>query len=285
MTFWMLLCGLLACSESFAQGRGAPTCSSNGDCRALEDGDLCNGTLYCDSGTCVVNPATVVACTTGKDTDCLTNTCNPRTGQCGMARQAPDTPCDDGDHCTHDDVCDRSGECSGVWEPEDYNQRLSTCQCTQHADCEAYEDGDACNGTLYCDLKAGECVVNPSTLVSCPSVGDTACKKTTCQPQTGACEKVAVADLTACDDGQICTGYGEVARPVMTDFDHCLQGECQSGPFLCECGSDADCQAIDEDHCQSEFCNTSTGTCTSNPSTEVSCPSGQTCEPETGTCG
>lgn len=282
MLFLMLAGGLMACSDSFAEGRGAPTCSTNEDCQ--EDGDLCNGTLYCDSGACVVNPVTVVVCQTTDDTDCLTNTCNPRSGECGMARKELGTPCDDGDVCTHDDVCGRSGECSGVWDPTDYNQRVSTCQCTRSEDCAAYEDGDACNGTLYCDLKTNECVVNPSTKVSCPSAGDTACKKNTCQAETGSCELTAVLDLSPCDDMEVCTGYGSAQRPVMTDFDHCIQGECQPGPFLCECASDADCEALDEDHCQSEFCEQVTGQCKPNASKVVTCPSGQTCEPATGTC-
>jgi hypothetical protein len=287
MLFWMVLSWLMACSESLAEGRGAPSCSSDADCGAQEDGDLCNGTLYCDesSGACKVNPATVVVCPFGMDTECLTNTCHPRSGECGLQRQAPDTPCDDGDVCTHDDVCGRSGTCAGVWDPDDYNNRLSTCQCTQLADCEAYEDGNLCNGTLFCLIETHECVVNPKTVVSCPSVGDTACKSNECLPETGACEVLPKPELTPCDDGEACTGYGKgVSRPVMTDFDHCIQGECESGPFLCECASDADCEALDTDLCQKDFCDQSTGSCEPNPSKAVICPSGQTCEPATGTC-
>ena len=290
MLFWMVL-GWLACSDSLAQGRGegraAPSCSDDADCAAQEDGDLCTGTLYCDTdtGTCTLNPATVVVCVSAGDTDCLTNTCNPRSGECGLQRQEPGTSCDDGDVCTHDDVCGRSGECAGVWDPDDYNQRLSTCQCTQHSDCEAYEDGDVCNGTMYCDFKTNECFVNPSTAIECPSAGDTACKSNECNAKTGACEMLAKPELTPCDDGAACTGYGPgVSRPVMTDFDHCIAGECESGPFLCECGSDADCEALDEDLCQKDFCDQQTGSCKPNPAKAVICPSGQTCEPTTGTC-
>ncbi len=44
-------------------------CTNNGSCASLEDGDLCNGTLYCDTvtGQCKLNPITVVKCDSSED--------------------------------------------------------------------------------------------------------------------------------------------------------------------------------------------------------------------------
>ena len=57
-------------------------CKTTEDCAAVDDADLCNGSLYCAAGKCLVNPATVVTCTSAKDNACSKNTCDPDTGNC-----------------------------------------------------------------------------------------------------------------------------------------------------------------------------------------------------------
>ena len=51
------------------------------------------------------------------------------------------------------------------------------CPCKTDQDCVGKDDGDICNGTLYC-AKAGAgsvCKLNPATQLHCATVDDTAC--------------------------------------------------------------------------------------------------------------
>ncbi len=281
----MQLCVLLMMLSSLftpaqAQGRGGArgatnpdvvSCDENRDCWGLRQ-DRCHAEWYCDMSlrVCAENPATEVTCVTVKDTACQKNTCNPRSGECSMRALPASTPCDDGDECTRDDACGRGGTCSGDWSAGDYPE-LSSCQCKKQEDCENLEDGDVCNGTLYCDLATSQCLLNPSTLISCPSVNDSICSKNQCEPETGACRMTAQPDGAPCDDANVCT-Y----------LDVCDAGSCSSGEFVCECAEDSDCE--DEDLCEARFCNKQVGQCAVNPAKSVSCQAGLTCEPSTGEC-
>ncbi len=62
-------------------------------------------------------------------------------------------------------------------------------QCQTTADCASYEDGNACNGTLFCNKSQlpHRCALKPSTVVSCPAVNDHACATNQCDPTTGEC--------------------------------------------------------------------------------------------------
>jgi hypothetical protein len=163
-------------------------CKSDSDCNAQDDGNLCNGKLYCDLQTnqCVLNPATVVYCSPALDSDCAHNQCDPKVGTCAMVPTLDGSACDDDNSCTEGEACIH-GDCVGT----------QICACLTDTDCE--DDGDLCNGTLYCDKKAGQCAVNPATVKKCPTAADTACAKNVCQPDTGACEMVAQFTGAACE--------------------------------------------------------------------------------------
>ncbi|MBI5608319.1 MAG: hypothetical protein HY902_05510, partial [Deltaproteobacteria bacterium] len=203
-------------------------CTQDADCAAKEDGDLCNGTLYCDKqvGQCVVNPATLVTCPAAKNTACAHNTCDPKTGQCGLVESPTGTPCDDQNLCTAGDAC-QAGACV---------PGANTCACTSDANCK--DDGDLCNGVLVCAKASGQCVVNPATVVVCPSVADTACLKNTCDKLTGNCAPLAVNLAGPCDDGDACT-LGDTCNAA---------GQCVPGEDLCQCQLAADCTALDDDN-------------------------------------
>ena len=249
-------------------------CRTDSECSDHEDGDKCNGTLYCDKGlwpwSCKVNPASVVLCPPG-DEACKTAMCDGKTGKCTAKNNAEGSTCDDDDPCTVNDQC-ASGGCVGV----------QTCTCKTTKDCGPLEDGNPCNGTLFCDSKAKKCVVNPATVVQCDASGDTICKKNTCQPTTGVCMPMAAPGSTACDDGDKCTAG-----------DHCNGGSCAPGKSVCTCKLDSDCLAHDDgDKCNGlKFCDKATGSCKDNPGSVVNCPSvGDTacahnvCLPKEGTC-
>ena len=213
-------------------------CKTDTDCASKDDGDLCNGTLYCaelgNGSECRVNPASVVSCPSVDDTTCQKNICQPKSGVCATQPVAENKACDaDGTACTPVDLC-----AGGLCQPD-----VNTCQCQQNADCAPKEDGDLCNGTLYCDkaLAKPVCVVNPATLLSCPSVDDTACTKNQCVAKTGLCAMTPLHDNLACEDGDPCT-HGDV----------CAAGKCQVGVDLCACTDFSDCD--DGNPCTVDAC-------------------------------
>ena len=151
------------------------------------------------------------------------------------------------------EICS-GGTCGGA---------TNTCLCKQDADCDSKEDGDFCNGSLFCNLQTGTCDLNPASVINCPTVDNTLCTKNACQPKTGKCELLAVekavekcgaggedcawvaaseaaAGFVPCDDGDTCTN-GDV----------CALGKCSAGTFICTCKSNEEC--LDKD--DGDLCN------------------------------
>ena len=259
-------------------------CQATEDCAGLDDADACNGTMYCDKSKplykCAPNPATVVHCS-AEATACSAQVCDPKTGTCGTVPAPDGAACDDNDACTQGDAC-KSGLCA--------SGDKNTCSCNTHADCDPLEDGDACNGTLYCDksVTPHACTINPATKVQCPTTTDTDCTKNACYPKSGACQLTIVEQLVescsgtgftkqcgwklrppggapgaagACEDGDKCT-VGEA----------CNKGNCQGGTDTCGCKVDKDCvQQLDNVCTGKLFCSLATGKCAINPATAVTC--------------
>ena len=226
-------------------------------CADQDDGDLCNGTPFCNlaSGKCQNNPATAITCPTVDDTACHQKACDKATGACVWQDAAPKTACNDGNPCTTGESCSQ-GVCSGG---------AQSCGCKTNADCAVKEDGDACNGTLYCDLVSHACAVNPATVIQCPQDPDAPCKLTQCQKDSGDCAVQLAVEGTPCNDGQPCT-----------EGDACKAGVCEAGPFLaCPCLADKDCDKFEDANlCNGTlYCDTSAEEprCVVNPATEVTC--------------
>ncbi len=211
-------CAAGACIAKDASGCG---CKSNADC--ADNNDLCDGTPFCDQSgsvwSCKVNPSSIVVCDQSGDTACQVTACEISTGACKKGPAPTGKACDDGAKCTTGDACASDGKCApGAW----------TC-CKRAADCAGMEDGDLCNGTLFCNLAEGACQLNPATLIVCPTADDTACAKSTCSAATGKCQKQPVLDKSACSDGDACT-----------DGDFCQKGACKAGTDTCKRQSDSD---------------------------------------------
>ncbi len=252
-------------------------CQTHSDCAKFEDGDLCNGTLYCDKAagppyTCKVNPATVVACQAGGDTACAKTVCVPSAGQCKLIQAPANTPCSDGDKCTQGDFCEAGLCVAGT----------NACFCKKDADCADQGDGNACNGKLYCNKAASVCAVNPAWVVHCKSADDTYCSQNLCSPKDGKCHMTAVHEAKACDDGNACT-------PSET----CASGSCKADANICECQMDADCTAKEDSNlCNGTlYCDVAKGRCVVNPKTVVACAVDDdppclrdTCDAKTGKC-
>ena len=252
-------------------------CATNADCAPLTNKNPCSGTWYCDATqfphSCKLNSATAVQCDASKSTACTVNACDPDKGACALLPVKNGTPCDDADPQTIGETC-----IAGACKPG-----TKVFNCAEHADCNALEDGDVCNGVLFCDASDKLCKVNPNTLISCPSVNDTACNINTCDKQTGACNLVAAKNGTACDDGDPCTAG-----------DLCLTAKCNAGKqFVCPCKVDADCASHDDgDLCNGTFfCHATSKSCAFNPTSQVICKSvddtpcaKNACTPKTGVC-
>lgn len=171
-------------------------CLTSGDC--VDDGNLCNGTPYCDvedGFVCVTNPATVVTCGGSGDTECAAQACEPSTGTCSAVSINEGSPCGDVTSCAQR-FC-QSGSCEIV--------DLS-CDCLTDVECAAYDDGNLCNGSLRCDIGGSwQCEVERSTIVTCSDLFPADCSQSVCVEETGICLESAAPDLASCDDADPCT--------------------------------------------------------------------------------
>lgn len=202
-----------SCQEGVCiPGTDSCQCQVNADCAQYEDGNLCNGTLYCEATTktCEVNPITLVNCYTQETNGCLQNQCNPQTGQCeikpfneGGVCQAP--------HACYDSACSSNGVCQIAWNYEKTLSEGKKCDCASDQDCSQFEDGNLCNGTMFCNKQINTCELNPKTIVTCPTVEDTQCRQNTCNPKTGQCQLSPVNVGQACESTHPC--YEAVCSP------------------------------------------------------------------------
>ena len=270
-------------------GANQCVCSSDSHCTDQEDGNLCNGTLFCDKSSqdpldwsCQIDPGTVVTCNAGADTVCVQNQCQPASGLCVLTPINEGGICDDGDACTGPDNC-ASGECASG---------PPLCECQEDIDCADQEDGNACNGTLVCDTSAQDplqwsCIVDSGTVVTCDPAGNSACLTNQCVPETGVCELAPANEGGPCQDGDPCTSP-----------DICETGLCTAGPDICACQVDADCEELEDgDLCNGTLvCDTSSQSvldwsCVVDPGTVVTCDPGDNtvcvqsqCVPSSGQC-
>ena len=209
-----------------------------GECK---DGDACTVADHCEAGVCVGLP---VLC--DDSNPCTDDACD---GLGGCAAEFNLGPCDDANPCTVNDTC-KEGVCGG------FNV---DCSCQEDADCGQFEDGDLCNGTLFCDTGGLPylCKVDAATVVYCPVLEgqESICAKAVCDGETGECEVEPDHSGFACDDGDACT-VG----------DQCVDGGCLPGvAALCD-----DNNVCTDDSCDSE------GGCINAPNT-AACSDGDPC--------
>ena len=205
------------------------------------DGNVCTLADHCEEGICV---GTAINC---DDKDpCTEDLCDP-TGGCDYLFNS--APCDDQDPCTAGDLC-ADGVCQGT--------QLS-CQCKEDLDCLELEDGDPCNGTLYCNTGKlpHTCDIVPGSLIDCPPHDglNEGCLNNTCNPQTGKCELVADNEDKACDDSNACL-VGE----------SCQEGQCAGG-------IETNCN--DGNPCTDDLCEPSAGC--QHVANQAQCEDGDSC--------
>ena len=239
---------IVQCTQNPAECTETVCVPDSGICvdRSLLDGTPCD-----DSSACTENDVCGAGTCAGATIDCDDgNLCTDESCDLGSGCQHVDNnvTCDDGDPCTQNDTC-VGGVCTGYADP--------TCACNEDADCQPFEDGDLCNGTLVCLVN--QCLVDPATVVTCPA--DPVCRQYECLPDFGACQILELVDGTGCDDGNACT-----------ENDTCAGGACTGGaPVTC----------FDQDICTDEACDTNLG-CVFTYNT-ADCDDGNACT-ETDRC-
>ncbi|MSQ84432.1 MAG: hypothetical protein EXR77_16380 [Myxococcales bacterium] len=215
------------------------SCEYQPNAIACTDGNPCTAGDHCATGTCTAGPPLVC----DDKNICTTDTCNPVSG-CAFANNA--MPCDDGDACTENETC-AGGSCK---------TGTVSCPCQNDSDCGKNEDGNLCNGTLYC--AKGQmpfvCKVNPATIVTCNPKDDTVCAMATCDGKSGKCKAVAQGDGEPCNDGSACT-----------QNDACKVGLCSGGALPCD----------DANACTDDACDAKAG-CTHKTNAAV-CSDGDLC--------
>ena len=240
--------------DNCAAGKCAPGtnicgCNSDKDCANQEDGNLCNGTLYCDKVkvpfTCKVKPATVVKCDASFDGFCQTNLCDPKAGKCGLQKKNDATPCN-----ADDSVCSTNDACKD-----------GLCKAGTPLNC---DDGNPCTADS-CDAKAGCKTTNQGG--TCNADDDACTVNDFCTD--GVCK---VGKVKSCDDGQDCTqdscgkadGKCEHKNLVKScsDDNQCTKGDvCGEDPkskvYTCLSGAPVNCD--DGNVCTNDTCDAKAG--------------------------
>ncbi len=227
------------------------------DCDATKgDGDVCNGTLWCDTTAlpfkCAPKPKSAVTCKTVDDTFCQANTCDKKTGVCSLQPVAANVakPCDDANPCSVATVC-QGGVCKGGTSKDCDDKN----PCTQ----------DAC-------AKASDCTHAPLTGAACddgkPCTGPDSCNKGVCGGNPKSCDDNNPCTIDACDDTQ----PGGCMHPPTTapcsDGDACTSGDsCKAGK--CVGGAAKSCD--DGNSCTADTCDTKTAACSNKGSSGGSC--------------
>ena len=257
-------------------GNSQCTCVSNADCKDKEDGNLCNGTLFCDKSgkawSCKVDPKTVVSCDTSNDTFCAENKCDPAQGKCEVVKKSKGTPCDaDKSVCTKDDFCDTDGVCKpGDKLACDDGNECTDDACDPVAGCKSIfntapcnADDDACTENDKCT--SGKCAAGK--LKSCDD--DEVCTKDACDTKNGAC---IIQNLPgACDDNDVCTKGDQCGKDP------------GSGKYTCIGGAQDKCD--DNNLCTKDSCAAGKG-CqnTADDSLFEACYTGDPATKDVGIC-
>ncbi|MBI3178454.1 MAG: hypothetical protein HYZ27_02260 [Deltaproteobacteria bacterium] len=274
-------------------------CLHNNSAGPCDDGNNCTLNDSCSNGKC--DGKTVDAANYCNDNNVCTNdSCNPALG-C-VNKIALGVQCEDGNACSVGDKCDDKGQCV---------PGTNTCACDTDAQCEAKDDGNLCNGTLFCDKATAlsQCKLKPGSSITCNTSNDNACSKTVCEPATGKCvaqvqptglpcdadKSVCTTDdgcksgqcapgkLLACDDKNPCTldtcddaagcQYTPTSGACDVDGDACTQNDaCKSGK--CEAGVKKVCE--DGEVCTADSCNKVTAQCEFKPLSQ-GCTDGSEC--------
>jgi hypothetical protein len=180
-------------------------------------------------------------------------------GTCEVVERPDEFACDDGDPCSQDDRCALGACVPGT----------SVCDCRKSVDCVPLEDRDLCNGTLVCNLQnfPFKCEVDPGTVVVCPTVANSACMTSQCDPATGACAMASANEGLSCPLTDKCTAtaqciLGNCVRSTdklcNPDDNPCTDAICDEIKGCVQVANTADCddgnKCTENDHCALGVC-------------------------------
>ncbi|MGB0715615.1 MAG: cohesin domain-containing protein, partial [Phycisphaerae bacterium] len=230
-----------------------------------EDGDTCIHVNNFDPATECCNPATGEKTVIDDGNDCTVDVCDTDTGV--VEHVSLSSPCDDGNLCTTNDVC-QGGQCVGqpVLCFDGIGCTIDTCnpqtgQCTYTPDDSICDDGFHCNGAEVCGLLT-DCVAGTA-----PNCDDgIACTQDRCDEDANAC--VHETDDSACDNGIFCDG-----------------AETCDADLGCQAGSVPTCD--DQIACTVDTCSPNTDACLHVPVSElckdgIFCNGVEVCDPAVG---
>jgi hypothetical protein len=234
---------------------------AQGEDTACDDGDACTQLDLCGLGACVGSDPVVCP---ALDQCHIAGQCDPATGFCNDPNADDGTLCDDADVCTQGDSC-QGGVCVSAGPVADGTVCDDDDLCTQQDTCQAG----------FC---TGSDPINCTVLDQCHLAGS-------CDPQTGICSDPEAEDGTACDDGiggdciqsdacqaGVCVGGDAVADgTACDDGDLCSQSDsCQAG--ACTGADPVVCEALDQCHLAGT-CDPDTGQCSDHAK-----PDGAACD-------
>ena len=277
---------------------GCSHTAASGNC---DDGDKCTTKDACSNGKCDGTVLDAAKYCNDNNT-CTSDTCNPAIGCVNKAQLG--ALCDDGNSCSVGDKCDVTGSCQ---------PGSNGCACTTDSECIAKDDGNACNGTLFCDKSGAQmqCKIKPGSIVTCDVSGDNTCKKTVCDPAVGKCAPILQPEGLPCPyDDSVCTtddgcksGNCAAGKPLNCDdkngctIDTCdaklgckhevqLTGPCDADGDACtvndackagNCEAGAKKACDDNEICTADSCDSKTAACTNAQNPAQACSDGNEC--------
>jgi len=204
--------------------------TSNPVCECMQHTD-CDDSIECTQDTCDANNQCVnqpiyddCDCMEGKP--CLEKTCTNVACEnyvCVEENQASGTVCDDKNDCTHTDVCDSGGGCSGEQYTCEDNNVCTIDECTGDGGCNhtSGNEGGVCDDENSCTYD-DECNDGTCGGTSYTCEDNNVCTTNECTGD-GGCNYLAGNNGGVCDDSDPCT-YD----------DECNGGTCAGTNYTCE---------------------------------------------------
>ena len=272
-----------------------PQCLNKADGAACDDGNPCTESDTCQEYACTGAPVQDFPLCNSDDNVCTIEFCSPNTGQCEFANEVnvcvaenadpcmswqcdatagcvvvevyDYVPCDDGDACTAEDMCEKQSPflscCKGTGLPEidDYNACTADSCVDGVIEHTPIPDGGACVAVGVCPddgmCQGGDCVATSASECN----DGLECTADVCDPETGACTHVLYSDACLIDGECYFAGDTKPALPCFK----CDPYEDQFDWFLtCD----------DRNACTADSCLPD-GTCVYEPTNE-----GEPCDDE-----
>ena len=283
-------------------------CTVDQDCAPLDNDDVCDGVLLCDTSSlpyeCAIDPESLVECPApeGADAVCLKSVCDAQSGECSTEPDHEGGACDDGDGCTIGEIC-TDGACGGG-APLNCNDGNSCTDdlCEPATGCQYVPNDDGCQDGSICTVgdicSEGECLAGKA--LECDD--DNPCTDDTCNPESGCvhtpnqgectdynpctsgdhCEagKCVPTQMLDCDDGNLCTDDtcdAQLGCMHQQNEDPCDDGNECTTKDLCNKGWCLGAQVAcdDENICTNDSCDPATGC--QHENNQILCSDGSVC--------